>query len=121
MCDGICTNLFGIASNGDSLEDTLRRNRDRITVVAQHITKNHVLERLLVILLCHVDGDVLDSAQLVGILLIGLQLFLAEAACVGARCIDFVTHLTSEIHYIITRVKTAAEGDHHFLLCHTIY
>ena len=44
VSDGISTNLLGVTSDGDSLEDTLRRYRDRVAVVAEHITENHVFQ-----------------------------------------------------------------------------
>ena len=40
LSDGVSTNLLGVTSDGDSLEDTLRRYRDRVAVVAEHITEN---------------------------------------------------------------------------------
>ena len=44
VSDSISTNLLGVTSDGDSLEDTLRRYRDRVAVVAEHITENHVFQ-----------------------------------------------------------------------------
>ena len=44
VSDGVSTNLLGVTSDGDSLEDTLRRYRDRVAVVAEHITENHVFQ-----------------------------------------------------------------------------
>ena len=44
MCNGISTDLLGIAGDGDGLEDALRTDGNGITVVAQHITENHVFQ-----------------------------------------------------------------------------
>ena len=40
----ICTNLLGVACDGDSLEDALGRYRDRVAVVAEHIAEDHVFQ-----------------------------------------------------------------------------
>ena len=44
VSDGVSTNLLGVTSDGDSLEDTLRRYRNRVAVVAEYITENHVFQ-----------------------------------------------------------------------------
>ena len=44
MSNGISTDLLGIAGDGDGLENTLRTDGNGVTVVAQHITENHVFQ-----------------------------------------------------------------------------
>ena len=58
MGDGIGTDLLGIAGDGDGLEDTLTGYRDRVAVVAQYVTEDHILQRFLVILVSHIEGDI---------------------------------------------------------------
>ena len=103
---------------GHSLEDALGGDGDGVDVVAQHVAENHVLQALLVVLLRHVERHVLRGAELVGVLFVGLELFGAEAARVGAGGIYFVALLLGEVHDRVGRVQTAAEGYHYFLLCH---
>ena len=91
VSDGFCTNLLGIACDGDSLEDAFRTDADRVTVVTQDISEDHVLQRLLVVLLRHIERHILRCPQLIRILLVGLQLFSAEAACVGASGVHFIS------------------------------
>ena len=87
VCDGVSTNLLGITCDGDGLEDALAADGDRVAVVAQHIAEDHVFQRLLVILMSHVEGYILYCAQLIGVFFILLQLLFAESACIGAGCI----------------------------------
>ena len=56
--NSVSTNLFGITGNGDGLENTLATDGDGVAVVAQHIAKDHVFQRLLVILLGNVECHV---------------------------------------------------------------
>ena len=118
MCYGIGSNLLGIACYGQRLEDALRAHRNGVTVVSQHIAKHHVFQGLLVVLLCHVQRHIFHCAQLVGILLILLQLFLAEATGICTGCINLVSHLFGEIHHVVTCIQATTEGHHYFLLCH---
>ena len=121
VCDGIGTNLLGIAGNGDSLEDALRTDGDGVTVVAQHIAENHILQRLLVVFLRHVERHIFLCTQLVGVFFVLLQLFSAETASIGAGCIHFIT-VVLQFHHGVTSVQSAGKGYHYFLLiCHNIY
>ena len=106
MSDGIGTYLLGIACDGDGLEDALRAHRDGVTVVAQHITEDHILQRLLIILLCHVKGDISLCSELIGILLIFLELFLTESSCVGTSGIHVVT-LFLQFHHCVRGVESS--------------
>ena len=98
MRDGIRTHFVGIARDGDGLEDAFRRYGDGITVVAQHVAVNHVTETLLIILLRHVQRHIFLRAQLVGVFLVTLELFLAEPARVGASRINFISFFFGQIH-----------------------
>ena len=91
--DGISANLLGITGDGNGLEDTLTADGDRITIVTQHIAKDHVFQRLGVILLRHVEGHILNGSQFIGVLFVGLQLLGAESAGIGAGGIDIPTVL----------------------------
>ena len=117
VSNGIGSNLIGIAGNGDSLEDTLRRNGDWIAVITEDIAKDHELQRLLIVLLSNIKGDILLSAELICILLILLQLLWAEATGVCRCCINFPAIL-AELHHCVTCIKTATVGDNNFL-CHS--
>ena len=44
VSNSVGANLFSIASYGNSLEYTLRRYGDRVAVVAQYITENHIFQ-----------------------------------------------------------------------------
>ena len=121
MGNGAGTNLTGIACNGHSLENALAGYADRIAVVAQHIAEDHVLQRLLVVLLGNIQGNVLLGAQLVGILLVGLQLLGTETTGIGTCGIHLIALLLSQIHHSVTGIKAATEGNHYFLLFHLIY
>ena len=121
MCYGAGTNLTGIACNGHSLEDALAGHADGVTVVAQHIAKDHVLQRLLVVLLSNIKSNILLCAQLVGILLVGLQLLGAETTCVGTCGIHLITLLLCQIHHGVAGIKATTEGNHNFLLFHLVY
>ena len=116
MCNGACAYLLGIACDGERLEDALRTDADGVAVVPQHVAEDHILERLLVVLLRYIQGDILGGAQSVGVLFVGLQLFGAEAAGVGACCIHLVTFLLGQVHHCVAGVEAATEGNHHFLL-----
>ena len=115
VSDGISTYLVSVACDGDSLEDTLRRHRDRIAVVTQHVAVHHVLQRLLVILLCHVESDILHCAQLVGVLLVGLQLLGRETTGVSASGIYLITVLC-KFHHCVRGVQTSTESYYYFFL-----
>ena len=100
MGDGIGTDLLGIACNGDGLEDTLRRNRNRIAVVAHYVAVNHILQRLLVVLLRNVERYILLGTETISIALIGYQLLCRETACIGARCVYLIAFL-GQFHYCV--------------------
>ena len=106
MCYGIGTNLLGVACNGNGLEDTLRRYGDRIAVITHHVAVNHILQRLLVILLCNVQCYVLFGAKLIGVLLVGLQLFGRKAAGIGT-CSMHLIAILGKFHYCVRGVKTS--------------
>ena len=116
VCYGAGAYLLGISGYGQRLEDAFRTHADGIAVVAEHIAIHHILERLLVILLCDIQCDVLGSTQFVCILLVGLQLLRAESSCVGACCVYLIPLFLGQIHHGVTGVEAAAEGNHHFLL-----
>ena len=116
VCYGAGAYLLGISGYGQCLEDTFRTHADGIAVVSEHIAIHHILERLLVILLCDIQCDVLGSTQFVCILLVGLQLLRAESSCVGACCVYLIPLFLGQIHHGVTGVEAAAEGNHHFLL-----
>ena len=118
---GISTYLVGIARNDQSLENTLRAYGDGIAVVAQHIAKDHILERLLIILLGNIKGHIPDGTKLIGVLLVGLKLLGAETAGVGTRSINLISFLLSQIHHSVAGVKTARKGDDDFLFFHISY
>ena len=103
---GIGTNLVSIACYGYGLEDALGRYGDGIAVVTKHIAEYHVFQRLLVILLRHVESNVLYCTELVCVFLILLQLLLAEATCVGTGCIHIVP-LLFQLHNCVRGVQTA--------------
>ena len=86
--DGVGTNLFSIAGDGDGLENAFAGYGDGVTVVAQHIAENHVFQRLGIILLCHIEGYILYGPQFISVLFVGLQLFGAESAGIGTGSID---------------------------------
>ena len=117
MGNGVGTNLFGVAGNGDGLENALRRYRDGVAVVAQHIAENHILERLLIILVCNVKRHIFFRAKLIGVLLVGLQLFGAETTCVGACSVNVVA-VVLQFHHSVGGVETSRKCHHYFLLCH---
>ena len=116
--DGIRAYLVGVACNGDSLKNTLRRHRDRIAVVAHHVAVYHILERLLIVFLSNVERNILHRAQLIGVLFVLLQLLFAESSGVGASRIHLISHLFGEIHYIVARVESATESYYNLFLCH---
>ena len=74
MGNGIGTYLFRVARDGNCLEYPFAADRNGIAVITQYVTENHELQRLLVIFLSHVEGDVFHCAQLVSVLFIPLQL-----------------------------------------------
>ena len=111
--------LVGITCDGDGLENTLGRHRNRVTVVAQHITIYHVTQALFIILLRHVQRDVFLGTQLISIFLVGLQLLGAETARVGTSRIHFVPLFLGQIHHRIRGVQTSAECYYYFF-CHNI-
>lgn len=106
MRNGIGTNLLGIARNGNSLEYTLRRHRDRIAIVTHNVAVNHILQRLLVILLCNVECYILLCAKLIGILLISLQLFGRKTAGISTCGMHLIAFL-GKFHYCVRGVKTS--------------
>ena len=91
--NGFGAYLVGIACNGYCLEDALAAHRDGIAVVAEHVAKNHVLQRFLVVLVGHVEGHIFHGTQFVGILLVFLQLLFAESAGIGTGGIHFIALL----------------------------
>ena len=91
MCDSVGTNLLGVARNGDSLEDALAGHADGVAVVTQHVAEDHVLQRLLVVLLCYIKGHIFYGAQLIGVLFIPFELLCRETTCIGTGCINFIT------------------------------
>ena len=106
MGDGIGADLFGIAGDGNSLEDTLAGYRNGVAVVTQHITEDHILQRFLVILVGDIEGYIGLRTQLKGVLLVFLQLLVAETACVGAGCID-IPAVLGEFHNCVGGVQTS--------------
>ena len=111
MGNGCGANLLGIASNGQSLEDAFRADRNGVAIIAKDITEDHVLQGLLVVFLRHVEGDVLLCTELVGILFVCLELFCTEAARIGTGSIYFVTFLLCQVHHGVAGIKPATEGD----------
>ena len=118
VCYGAGAYLLGIAGYGYGLEYAFAGHADGITVVAQDVAEDHVLERLLVVLLCDVQCDIGLGAQPVGILLVGLQLLGAETARVGTCGIHLIAFLLGQVHDRVTRIEAATEGNHYFLLLH---
>ena len=110
--------LVCVACNGQCLEYAFRRNRYGVAVVAQHIAVNHEAQAFFIVFLRYVECDVFRCAQLVGVFLVFLQLFLAEAACVGARGVNFVAHFAREVHHVVRCVESSAESYYNFLLAH---
>ena len=104
-----------VPGDGECLENALARHRNRVAIVAQNVAEDHILQRLLVVFLRHVQGDILLCAQLVGVLFVGLELLRAESSRVGTGSIDFVTFLLRQIHHRVAGVKSATEGDNNFL------
>ena len=104
--DSIGTDLLGITGDGDGLEDTLAADGDGVAVVAEHIAENHIFQRLLIILMGHIECDILHSTQLIGVLFVLLQLFLAEAASIGACCVN-VPAVLGQLHNGVGGVKTS--------------
>ena len=119
VCDGIGADLVGITGDGDGLEDALAAHRNGVAVVAEHISEDHVFQRLLVILLCDIECHIFHGAQLVGVLFVGFQLFGAESAGIGACRIDLITVLC-EFHYGVGSIETSRECDDDFLLVHCL-
>ena len=119
--NGAGTYFTCIACNGHGLEDALAGHADGIAVVAQHIAEDHVLQRLLIVLLSNVESDILLGAQLVGVLLVGLQLLGAETTGVGTCGIHLIALLLSQVHHGVTGIEAATEGNHYFLLFHLVY
>ena len=98
MCDGIGTDIVGVASYGNGLKDAFRTDGNGVTVVAHHVSEDHIFETFLVILLCNVERNIVLCPQFVGICFVGLELFVAETARVGTCGIDFPAFLT-EFHH----------------------
>ena len=117
---GVSTYLVSIASYGQCLKDTLRRNRNRIAVVTQYVAIHHVLQRLLVILLRNVESHILHCAQLVGVFLVGLQLPCREATRVGASGIHLVTVLR-QLHHCVRGIQTSTKCYYNFFLSHIFF
>ena len=104
MSNSVSANLVGITGNGQCLEYALRTHRDGIAVVAQHIAEHHVFERLFVVLLRHIERNILGGTQLIGILFVGLQLLSAETTRVGTRGIYLVAFLFCQIHHCVAGI-----------------
>lgn len=98
VSDGVRADLVGIAGDGDALENALGRDGDGVNVIAEDVAIDHELQTLVVIFTRHVEGDVLRSAELVGILFVLLELFGGKAASIGTGGIYFIALLASQIH-----------------------
>ena len=116
--NGAGTDFLGVAGNCHALEDAFRTDGDGIDVVAEHVSEDHILQTLLVVLLRYVEGDIFCGAEFVGVLLVGFQLFCAEASGVGAGGIYFIALFAGEIHHGVGGVESATEGDDYFFLFH---
>ena len=86
----------------------------------RYVAEDHVLQALLVILVRHVESDIFRGPQLVGVLLVGLELFGAESARVGAGRMYFISFLLGQIHHGERGVQPAAECDYNFLFFHIV-
>ena len=62
MGDSVGANLVRVAGDRQGLEDTLGTYGDRIRTITQHVSENHVLQALLVILFRNVDRHVFRGA-----------------------------------------------------------
>ena len=62
MGDSVGANLVCVAGDRQGLEDTLGAYGDRIRTITQHVSENHVLQALLVILFRNVDRHVFRGA-----------------------------------------------------------
>ena len=119
--DGIGADFLGIAGNGDGLEDAFRAHRDGVAVIAQYVAENHVFQRLLIIFLRHVERHVCLRSQLVGVFLVGFQLFGAEASRVGACGINLISQFFCKVHDGVRRVESAAESHYNFFLLFHVF
>ena len=106
MGDGIGTDFLGVAGDGNGLEDTLAGYGDGVTVITKHITEDHVFQRFLVILVGDIEGDISLSAQLIGVLLVFLQLLVAETTRIGACGIN-IPSILGEFHNCVRGVESS--------------
>ena len=67
MSHGIGTYLLGIVDDGNSLENTLRRDGNRICPVAKHVPKNHVANTLGVVVFRDIKCNVTLHAKALGL------------------------------------------------------
>ena len=116
MGDSISTYFIGITGNSQSLEDTFRTYRNRISSVAKNITEYHVFQALFIILPSNVQSYIFHRSQLISIFFVLLQLFFTETTGVCTSCIHFIPFFLSQIHYSERSIKTATERNYYFFL-----
>ena len=100
---------LGIVDDGDSLENTLRADRDRVSAIAEHIAHNHIFDTLVVVFVCDVERGMSLCPESKCTLLDALQLIGAEATGVGNGGINLITAILAKIFHAKRCVETTAE------------
>ena len=121
MRDRIRTNLIRITCDRQRLENTLRAYGDGVGTVTQYVTEDHILQALLIILLGDVEGHIFRRTQLVSVLLVLLQLLVAETTGVRTSGIHLISLFLRQIHDGERGVQTSTECYYYFLLHYTYY
>ena len=118
---GIRFHFLGISSHSHSLENSLRRNRNRIGPVTKNVSEDHVPQTFGIIFFRNIEYRKLRGAEFIGVFFIGFQLSLAETARIRAYGMDFIAFLLCKVHYREGGVKTAAKGDNYLFTHNNSY
>ena len=104
----------GVFGNGRRLRDPLGADRNRISSVFQHIPEDHVLDRMLVIILRHVERHVALYAEIVSSLFNRGKFLGRKSAGVRQGGVHFQSHLFRKVNRTVRGIQSSAESQYYF-------
>ena len=114
MTQVVGSDLPCILGNSRSLRNPFGTYRDGIGSVLEHIAENHVLDRMIVIVMCNIECHVALYAQRIGPPFDRSEFLFRESARVCQCGMHFQTHLLGEIDRTIRGIQTSTKSQYYF-------